>query len=158
MVATIAQIHLHPTVLPKLCSILNFKSTNPNEPECHLAPIAAWADRVRYKYRWTAPLHYVEGKDDYPSETCAFPGDHGWVNGPGKNLLAAIRNVTSILEEWDGGEEEIDSPTNQALKFLVHFYGDLHMPLHLAGRARGGNGIKVLFDGRNTSKDEILLT
>lgn len=97
-------------------------------------------------------MHYVEGKDDYPSETCAFPGEHGWVNGPEKNLLAAIRNMTGTLEAWDGGGEEFGSPTNEALKFLVHFYGDLHMPLHLAGRARGGNGIKVLFDGRLTSR------
>jgi len=98
------------------------------------------------EYRWTGPLHYVEGKDDYPSETCAFPGDRGWVNGP-VNLLNGITNVTQILEEWDGQVEEIGSPTNVALKFLVHFYGDLHMPLHTAGRARGGNDIKITFDG-----------
>ena len=54
-------------------------------------------------------------------------------------------------------EEEIGSPTNEALKFLVHFYGDLHMPLHLAGRARGGNGIKVLFDGRHTSHSFVFI-
>jgi hypothetical protein len=59
--------------------------------------------------------------------------------------------MTGTLQDWDGEEVEIGSPTNEALKFLVHFYGDLHMPLHLAGRARGGNGIKVLFDGRHTS-------
>lgn len=154
IVATIAQIHLHPTTLPKLCSILNFTSNpNPNEPECHLAPIATWADRVRYlpQYRWTASLHYVNGKDDYPSETCAFPGSGGWKGARGKNLLSGIRNVTGILQTSDGEEEEIGSPVNEALKFLVHFIGDLHMPLHLAGRERGGNGIHVLFDGRQTN-------
>jgi hypothetical protein len=26
-----------------------------------------------------------------------------------------------------------------ALRYLVHFMGDLHMPLHLTGRDRGGN-------------------
>ena len=65
--------------------------------------------------------------------------------------------MTGTLENWDGEAEEIGSPTNEALKFLVHFYGDLHMPLHLAGRARGGNGIKVLFDGRPTSRFFILI-
>jgi hypothetical protein len=65
--------------------------------------------------------------------------------------------MTGTLEDWDGEAEEIGSPTNEALKFLVHFYGDLHMPLHLAGRARGGNGIKVLFDGRPTSRLFILI-
>jgi len=65
--------------------------------------------------------------------------------------------MTGRLQDWDGMEEEIGSPTNEALKFLVHFYGDLHMPLHLAGRARGGNGIKVLFDGRHTSHSFVFI-
>lgn len=159
IVATIAQIHLHPTTLPKLCSILNFTSNpNPNEPACNIATIATWADRVRYlpQYRWTASLHYVNGKDDYPSQTCAFPGSGGWKGGRGKNLLAGIRNVTGILQTSDGEEEEIGSPVNEALKFLVHFMGDLHMPLHLAGRERGGNGIHVLFDGRHTSECPLI--
>lgn len=97
-------------------------------------------------------MHYVNGKDDHPSQICAFPGSRGWKGVRGKNLLAGIRNATGILQTSDGGAEEIGSPVNEALKFLVHFMGDLHMPLHLAGRDRGGNGIHVLFDGRNTSK------
>jgi S1/P1 Nuclease len=98
----------------------------------------------------------VEGKDDYPNETCAFSGERGWVNGPGKNLLAAMRNMTDALQDWDGEGEKSGSRTNEALKFLVHFYGDLHQPLHLAGRARGGNGINVRFDGRRTSESVVL--
>lgn len=35
-----------------------------------------------------------------------------------------------------------------ALRFLVHYVGDLHQPLHLTGRARGGNDVKVHFEGR----------
>jgi len=34
-----------------------------------------------------------------------------------------------------------------AAKFVVHFVGDLHQPLHNEDVARGGNGIPVLFDG-----------
>ena len=44
-----------------------------------------------------------------------------------------------------------DDAANEALKFLVHFMGDLHMPLHLTGRDRGGNSVKVRFGGRITS-------
>jgi len=40
---------------------------------------------------------------------------------------------------------------NEALKFLIHFMGDVHQPLHLTGRDRGGNGDKVLFDRRHTN-------
>lgn len=53
IVATIAQIHLHPEVRDKLCDIL------PKEAKCHMAPVAAWADTIRSGYPGTAPMHYV---------------------------------------------------------------------------------------------------
>lgn len=155
--ATIAQIHLHPSVLPNMCSILNFTSTNPREPLCHLAPVATWADKLRFKMRWSAPMHYVGAVDDHPSQTCMFPGPKGWAGKRGINVLGAIRNVTGILEEWVEDERSgvlsstRDDAANEALKFLIHFMGDMHMPLHLTGRDRGGNSDKVLFDGRQTS-------
>jgi hypothetical protein len=36
----------------------------------------------------------------------------------------------------------------EALKFLVHFVGDLHQPLHATGEARGGNDIRVVEFGK----------
>lgn len=53
IVATIAQIHLHPQVRDQLCRIL------PRQAGCHLAPVAAWADMVRRQYPETGPMHYV---------------------------------------------------------------------------------------------------
>lgn len=163
VVATIAQMHLHPSVLPSICTLLNFTSSNPDEPLCHLAPIATWADKVRFPMRWSANLHYIGALDDYPSDTCIFPGERGWAGREGGNVIGAIRNVTTILQDWvtaEGGglgdgrpyDDEIDGLANEALKFLVHFMGDMHQPLHLTGRDRGGNGVKVTFDGRLTSE------
>ncbi|KAJ7162190.1 phospholipase C/P1 nuclease domain-containing protein [Mycena filopes] len=155
--ATIAQIHLHPSVLPVMCEILNFTSQNPNEPQCHLAPVATWADKLRYKMRWSAPLHYIGAVDDHPSQTCAFPGSRGWAGKQGGNVLGAIRNVTTILEDsvYYGKAGKLSAheydAANEALKFLIHFMGDAHMPLHLTGRDRGGNSDKVLFSGRQTN-------
>ncbi|KAJ7467077.1 phospholipase C/P1 nuclease domain-containing protein, partial [Mycena latifolia] len=155
--ATIAQIHLHPSVLPSMCAILNYTSTNPDEPQCHLAPVATWADKLRYKMRWSAPLHYIGAVDDHPSQTCAFPGTRGWAGKQGGNVLGAIRNVTNILEDsvyyakaGRTSTSQYDA-ANEALKFLIHFMGDMHMPLHLTGRDRGGNSDKVLFSGRQTN-------
>jgi len=37
------------------------------------------------------------------------------------------------------------------LRFLIHYIGDMHQPLHLTGRERGGNNIKVRFEHRITS-------
>ena len=148
IVATIAQIHLHPSVFPTLCTILNYSSSNPDEPQCHLAPVATWADKFKYKMRWSAPLHYVNAPDDHPPQNCAFPGSRGWGGKPGGNILSAIRNVSHILEERHNSPDDL---ANEAMKFLVHFMGDLHQPLHLVGRDRGGNSQKVRFDGRITS-------
>jgi hypothetical protein len=53
IVATIAQVHLHPTAKQALCKIL------PAEAKCHLAPVAAWADQVRGRHPETGPMHYI---------------------------------------------------------------------------------------------------
>ncbi|KAA1478711.1 phospholipase C/P1 nuclease [Dentipellis sp. KUC8613] len=157
IVATIAQIHLHPSVLPLLCSILYPDSLSDT---CFLAPASTWADRFKYRMRWSAPLHYVGAVGDHPSDTCVFPGDKGWAGRDGGNVLSAIRNVTTILEDfvqdavaaqgrlrWSADVDRAE----EALKFLIHFVGDMHQPLHLTGRDRGGNGDKVSWDGRVTN-------
>jgi hypothetical protein len=68
-------------------------------------------------------------------------------------VLGGVRNVTGILEEYVTRENpgEPNGLADEALKFLVHFVGDMHMPLHLTGRERGGNGVKVRFGGRITN-------
>jgi hypothetical protein len=137
-----------------MCKILDFHSPDPREPECHLAPIAAWADKIRWKERWSAPLHYIGAIGDDPSETCLFPGDNGWAGRDGMNVIGAMRNTTGILREYTNGDVD-DELANEALKFFVHFLGDMHQPLHLTGRDRGGNSDKVLFDGRQTSKSIV---
>ncbi|KAG6840558.1 hypothetical protein C0991_005834 [Blastosporella zonata] len=154
VVATIAQIHLHPTVFPVLCDVLNVTSTEPDQPLCHLAPVATWADRLKYRMRWSAPLHYVGGVGDHPSQTCKFPGSGGWDGAPNHNVLGGIRNTTNLLEEYMDGDSSITT-ANEALKFLIHFVGDMHMPLHLTGRDRGGNSNKVKFGGRVTNLHSV---
>lgn len=166
IVATIAQMHLRPSVYPTICSILNLTESNDKHAPCHLASIAAWADGVRRDMPWSAPLHYVGAIDDYPSEVCAFPGEHGWDGKTGVNVLAAIRNTTGILENWTGTSHSgtrmntfaNDDAANEALKFLIHFLGDMHMPLHLTGRDRGGNAIKVRWGGELTSRSPSSLS
>jgi hypothetical protein len=65
IVATIAQIYLHPDAHAAVCEILGYEPANP--PTCHLASVATWADRVRRVrgFGWSASLHYVGAKDDH---------------------------------------------------------------------------------------------
>ncbi|KAF6757775.1 phospholipase C/P1 nuclease domain-containing protein, partial [Ephemerocybe angulata] len=179
IVATIAQIHLHPSVLPIICDLLDVVPSDNSEAtlrrQCHLASVATWADRDKYKMRWSAALHYVGAVDDHPSARCLFPGEGGWAGSKGINVLDGIKNVTSILGQWSGASEEestrltahIQGGTQtksrflsprpagpreeEAFKFLVHFLGDMHQPLHLTGRDRGGNNQKVVFENRQTN-------
>ncbi|KAL0958049.1 hypothetical protein HGRIS_000226 [Hohenbuehelia grisea] len=159
IVATIAQMHLHPSVLPRLCTLLNYTSNDPSQPQCHLAPIATWADRIRFRMRWSAGLHYIGALDDHPRSTCSYPGERGWAGKRGGNVLGGIGNTTSILKEWVEDAQAVgdyyDDKANEALKFLVHFLGDMHMPLHLTGRDRGGNSDKVLFSNRVTNLHSV---
>lgn len=158
IVATIAQIHLSPDAYPTICSILGNPVSAANAPPCLLATVATWADRMRYRMHWSGPLHYVGAIGDYPPHTCLFPGDRGWAGSHDANVLAATRNVSDILTNYVRSVKLGASVSahdtqraNEALKFLIHFIGDLHQPLHLSGRDRGGNGYKVMFDGRHTS-------
>ena len=146
IVATIAQMYLHPNVLPTLCDILEMPTS-----KCHLASVASWADQHRNQMRWSAALHYIGALDDHPSDTCAFPGPRRWAGSQGINVLDGIKNTTSLLQAWVE-EDATDAVANEALKFLIHFVGDMHQPLHLTGRDRGGNSVKVLFGRRHTSK------
>ncbi|TBU31376.1 phospholipase C/P1 nuclease domain-containing protein [Dichomitus squalens] len=183
IVATIAQIHLPKPVLQTVCDILNpfldddttaspFQpptSSCPNPrsasadadadasyPPCHLASIAAWADQVRSKpqYRYTAPLHYVNAVDDAPADACAFPGPHGWQGRPTGNVLAALGNVTRVLRGFAAGEQGAGA-ADEALRFLVHWVGDMHQPLHMSGREKGGNGARVQWNGRVTNLHSV---
>ena len=143
IVATIAELHLDSTVLPALCSILN---TTDSRTPCTLASVASWADTVRPQKPWSAAMHYVNAdkEDDHPPQTCRFPGPKGWSGDKDVNLLGAIRNNTNILGRWvQEGSNLKDSIAADALRFLIHFVGDLHMPFHTVVRLRGANDIKV---------------
>ncbi|KAI0634880.1 phospholipase C/P1 nuclease [Trametes polyzona] len=161
IVATIAQIHLPKPVLSLVCDILHpnlnvSSSTEEAYPPCHLAPIASWADsiRMRPEYRYTAPMHYVNAVDDAPPHSCPFPGSHGWQGRPTGNILAALGNVTNVLREFAQGERSV-SDAEEALKFLVHWVGDMHQPLHMSGREKGGNGVRVAWNGRVTNLHSV---
>jgi hypothetical protein len=156
MVATIAQSHLNPKVLDAVCSILasDGDSGVRGDAPCYLASVATWADKERNHMRWSAPLHYVGSTGDHPPDNCLFPGTDGWEGKPLGNVLDAIHNVTSILSDFvsgSGANAVAPGQAQEALKFLIHFMGDMHQPLHLTGRDRGANGVKVVFGRRHTS-------
>lgn len=116
------------------------------EAEPSLAGIANWADELRDSDpglgRRSTSWHYVNLADD----GCQYEPTRDCRNG--NCLVEAIRTQTAILSDPRKPREQ----RLQALKFVVHFVGDAHQPLHSGyARDRGGNDVQVNFNGKGTN-------
>ena len=124
------------------------------EPVPTLAGVATWADEIRAESRTgghslgerSTRWHYINfqrgaGCDYVPARDC--PG--------GNCVVAAINAQRAILADRGRSLAE----RREALKFLVHFVGDVHQPMH-AGYAddRGGNNFQLNYRGRGAPKGE----
>lgn len=108
----------------------------------YLANIASWADEYRSTDggEWSAPLHYIDAEDNPPSN-CNLDYDRDC--GSAGCSVSAVANYTQRV----GDGRLSDANAAEALKFLVHFIGDITQPLHDEAFEEGGNGIDVTFQG-----------
>ncbi|PWW78499.1 hypothetical protein C7212DRAFT_362955 [Tuber magnatum] len=92
---------------------------------------STWADDYSHSRdgRYSAPWHWIDAKDN-PPHTC------------------------EVKYSRDYGELS-HSERAMALKFVIHFIGDIHQPLHTEDLLRGGNGIDVTFDGRERNLHSV---
>jgi hypothetical protein len=123
IIAGIAWDHLDHATREKLRAFLG---------DNDLASISTWADDIRSGRPETGPWHYVNippGSGGYEPKDC--PDDNC--------VVAQINRFARIL----GDPEQPFAARSEALKFLVHFVGDLSQPFHAMAEARGGNGIAV---------------
>ncbi len=115
-----------------------------------LADVASWPDAYRPLETQTGPWHYV----DIPEGTTTYVRDRDCPPQPGVKLGSPNDTwrdcvVDRILFfEQRLGDTALD-PADRAvaLKYLVHFVGDLHQPMHAMNLERGGNGINVVMFG-----------
>jgi hypothetical protein len=109
-----------------------------------------WADRVlrNDSYAWSAPHHYLNV--DVASDDIDLARDCP-VTGRGC-VLRAIDINQAILTD----DAEPFARRREALKFLGHFVGDVHQPLHVSHRRdRGGNTIAVTFFGKSSNLHRV---
>jgi hypothetical protein len=106
---------------------------------------ATWADKYRNDHRETAAWHFVDIEIDQPDLKVACFGYPPLLPGQSASEGPARDCIVDKIEEF---EEELSNPATHpaerllALKFLMHFVGDLHQPLHASDhRDRGGNCI-----------------
>lgn len=112
--------------------------------------MSTWADSFRYTSdgRWSAPLHFIDA-DDNPPEQCNVQYDRDCHDDA--CVVGAIVNYTSILLQGQGSKED----QSDALKFVIHFVGDVHQPLHDEKLEVGGNDINITWDGSDNNLHHI---
>lgn len=124
--------------------LLNDSSSN------YLASVATWADSYRNEPsgKFSGVLHYIDALDN-PPQSCNVDYER---DCPEEGcIISAIANYSSrALDSTISVEEQ-----QKALKWVIHFVGDVHQPLHVENIAVGGNQINVTFNGAKTNLHAI---
>jgi hypothetical protein len=152
--ALIAMKHLQPQVAEQVNAILAASPVSATlRRYCRssglpaIAEVASWADDVRSEQPETAPYHFVDipltaTRDKYDiSQVCQQ-----------SCIIDVIGKFAQQLKTSSDPKARAD-----ALRFLIHFVGDIHQPLHDETNGdRGGNCIPVEYEEespRKTSPD-----
>lgn len=112
-----------------------------------LAEASTWADNIRsspnwkhtkyYHYKNIGDVDFFQSLEDI-SETERKKGD----------VLRAVLRAEDTLRDSNTSAEN----KKTALRFLIHFIGDLHQPLHLGYKHDGGgNDVSLKWYGKNTN-------
>ena len=146
-VAYLAEKHLTPEAKQMFQTLL---TENPIDPQLKrycgnavtdvFADAATWADDERTKAPKTGPWHFIDiplgAARDQVKESC----------GPTGCVTQAIVEQLAILKDKTASAAD----RAQALRFIIHFVGDLHQPLHATTNSdRGGNCVPVKYFRRN---------
>ena len=122
-----------------------------------LADLSNWADTIRSDQQQTYGWHFVNipldaaGYDrdrDCPRAAGVAEGARSdrWRDCAVDRILFWEQRLADVT--LDGADRAI------ALKFIVHFIGDLHQPFHTLGVGRGGNDVQVRVFGEANCADE----
>ncbi|HLA73286.1 MAG TPA: S1/P1 nuclease [Steroidobacteraceae bacterium] len=132
LVGELAQRQLTPEANARVHELLR------TEPVPTLAGVAMWADQLRAsdpeRFKATAAWHYVNIHDT----SCRFVGSRDCPDGA--CVLGAIDAQSRLL----GDPAQPVEVRRDALKFIVHFVGDVHQPVHSSNRPdKGGNEFQI---------------
>ncbi|HEY4337774.1 MAG TPA: S1/P1 nuclease [Puia sp.] len=136
-IGTIAERHLTPAAQAAVRELLGTES---------LADIASWADDVRPTpaYRATEPWHYI----NEPSGLSFSEFERDVEGGDRMNVYKALLAQEKVATDTKTTKQQ----KTEALKFIVHFVGDMHQPMHVShAEDKGGNTIQVNFEGKGTN-------
>lgn len=132
LVAALAERHLTPQAENQVRQLLA------GEPDPTLAGVATWADDLRTldpaRFKQTSSWHYLNAKGG----GCDFDMTRDCPDG--NCVVGALQKQLAIL-----GDSTQPLPARRdALKFVVHFVGDIHQPLHVGSHTdAGGNRFQI---------------
>jgi hypothetical protein len=144
VVAELAQAQLRPGARAEVDRLLA------GEPEPSLSGVSDWADELREaggeagqrSKRW----HYV----DFRSPDCAYAPARDCPKGD--CVVAAIDREFQRLAD----RKRPDAERAEALKYLVHFVGDVHQPLHASPvHDKGGLQFQVSWKGEGDNLHKV---
>ena len=136
IVASLAQVRLTENTKTGIRSLIG---------DASLASIASWADEVRPDRDETYNWHFVDIPKDASGfsdeRDCFLPASRhkGSATDHHNCVVDRIELIKNILSDSNTPRDD----RIEALKFVVHFVGDVHQPFHAIGEAAGGNGIVV---------------
>lgn len=145
LIARLAETELTPQARAEVARLLGAAEDRRRDQRM-LGDVADWADDLRDNHpelgRTTTRWHYINLGED----RCRYaPGKHC---PNGNCVIGAIQTQRDILAD----RAQPAAARARALKFLVHFVGDAHQPLHAGyGRDKGGNTIQIQFDGKGSN-------
>lgn len=139
-VARIALLNVRPGTRVEIRRLLaqSDRLETPTCPARTIGQASYWPDcirRLRDRFSYASPWHHQNVDICRPFDTAAACRD-------GNCVSAQIERQARLLADRN-------LPTRErimALAFLIHFVGDLHMPLHASDRSdRGGNELPVAY-------------
>jgi len=161
IVGNLAYNRLSPSAQQTVIKLLNVADDDPDLTP--LGKVANWADEIRHYQHWSAALHYVDIQDErmkdgchwssYSDQNCQFIPTRdcaddicvvGAIANYSQRLYHNVTNHRSLRSARFSSSSKDEGA--QSLKFVTHFVGDVHQPLHVSRITdRGGNLIHVSF-------------
>ncbi|OAL32615.1 hypothetical protein AYO20_07925 [Fonsecaea nubica] len=116
-----------------------------------ISEAALFPDKVRHmpQFAYTRGWHYIDAQDS-PPQRCGI--------NMTRDCAVESGCVVSAIANHTGRVADPSLPhylRGQSLRFMMHFFGDVHQPLHTEAEDRGGNEYEVAFDHRHTNLHSV---
>lgn len=151
VVAAIARAYLTPDVRGKVDAILATDTDTLTAPD--MLSRATWADAWRsHGHPETGTWHFVDIELDKPDLKAACFG-----YAPQPQPASTGPAPDCVVDKVDAFAAELGRPSTPAperllaLKYVLHFVGDMHQPLHSSdNHDKGGNCVRIALGGQRT--------